>query len=78
MRGENVWCVMIPRGADRRLFVPREGPALLQGLAICGRCGNPMSVRYHARRGGVSPDYVCDGLRSTLWHRAPGAASVRV
>lgn len=54
------------RGADRRLFVPREGPALLQGLAVCGRCGNPMSVRYHARRGGVSPDYVCAGLRSTL------------
>jgi DNA invertase Pin-like site-specific DNA recombinase len=53
-------------GADRRLFVPREGPALLQGLAVCGRCGNPMSVRYHARRGGVSPDYVCRGMRSTL------------
>jgi len=54
------------RGADRRMFVPREGPALLQGLAVCGRCGNPMSVRYHARRGGVSPDYVCAGMRSTL------------
>lgn len=53
-------------GADRRTFVTREGPALLQGLAVCGRCGNPMSVRYHARRGGVSPDYVCGGLRSTL------------
>ena len=25
-----------------------------------------MSVRYHARRGGVSPDYVCAGLRSTV------------
>lgn len=53
-------------GADRRTFVTREGPAVLQGLAVCGRCGNPMSVRYHARRGGVSPDYVCAGLRSTL------------
>jgi hypothetical protein len=48
------------------MFVPREGPAVLQGLALCGRCGNPMSVRYHARRGGVSPDYVCAGLRNTL------------
>lgn len=54
------------RGGDRRTFVPREGPALLQGLAVCGRCGNPMSVRYHVRRGSVSPDYVCAGLRSTL------------
>jgi len=53
-------------GADRRTFVPREGPALLQGLAVCGRCGNPMSVRYHVRRGSVSPDYVCGGMRSTL------------
>ena len=54
------------RGADRRTCVPREGPALLQGLAVCGRCGNPMSVRYHVRRGSVSPDYVCAGMRSTL------------
>ena len=54
------------RGADRRTFVPREGPALLQGLAVCGRCGTPMSVRYHVRRGSVSPDYVCAGMRSTL------------
>jgi DNA invertase Pin-like site-specific DNA recombinase len=54
------------RGADRRTFVPREGPALLQGLAVCGRCGNPMSVRYHVRRGSVSPDYMCAGMRSTL------------
>jgi DNA invertase Pin-like site-specific DNA recombinase len=54
------------RGADRRTCVPREGPALRQGLAVCGRCGNPMSVRYHVRRGSVSPDYVCAGMRSTL------------
>ena len=27
-------------GADRRQSPPREGPALLQGLVICGRCGN--------------------------------------
>ena len=29
---------------------PREGPALLQGLAICARCGERMTVRYHTRR----------------------------
>jgi len=61
---DNAWA----RGADRRLFVPREGLALLQGLAVCGHSGDPMSVRYHARRGGVSPDYVCGGLRSTFGH----------
>ena len=25
---------------------PREGPALLQGIAVCGRCGRRMQVRY--------------------------------
>jgi DNA invertase Pin-like site-specific DNA recombinase len=38
---------------------PREGPALLQGLAICGVCGKRMTVRYHQRRGRLVPDYVC-------------------
>src|SRR6266849_6520424 len=31
----NAWAF----GADRRAGPPREGPALLQGLVICGRCG---------------------------------------
>lgn len=46
-------------GQDRRRSPPREGPALLQGLAVCGVCGTRMTVRYHMRRGAVSPDYVC-------------------
>src|SRR6476620_7385247 len=37
----------------------REGTALLQGLAICGRCGRRMTVRYHTRRGVEIPDYQC-------------------
>lgn len=40
---------------------PREGPALLQGLAVCGRCGRFMTVRYHHRRGRLYPDYICQG-----------------
>ena len=36
----------------------REGPALLQGLVICGRCGQRMTVRYHPRRGVEVPDYL--------------------
>jgi DNA invertase Pin-like site-specific DNA recombinase len=39
---------------------PREGPALLQGILMCGRCGRRMTVRYHRRRTGkVSLLYYC-------------------
>ncbi|MDR1635594.1 MAG: recombinase family protein [Bifidobacteriaceae bacterium] len=38
----------------------REGPALLQGLAVCGRCGNRMSVHYHQRAGQLAPGYQCE------------------
>lgn len=41
---------------------PREGPALLQGLVVCGKCGRPMTVRYHHRGGRLTPDYVCQRL----------------
>ena len=48
------------RGEDRRAGPPREGVALLQGLAVCGVCGKRMTVRYHHRRDGSPvPDYVC-------------------
>jgi len=46
-------------GADRRRSPPREGPALLQGLAVCGRCGRRMTVRYYTRSGRSIPMYVC-------------------
>lgn len=46
-------------GADRRRGPPREGPALLQGLAICAVCGERMTVRYHQHRGERVPDYMC-------------------
>ena len=46
--------------APQRLSPPREGPALLQGLIICGRCGERMTVRYHQRGGQrIVPDYLC-------------------
>jgi len=48
------------RGQERRSGPPREGPALLQGLAICGTCGKRMAAAYHARCDGtLLPDYVC-------------------
>lgn len=46
-------------GIDRRNGPPREGPALLQGLAVCGRCGGRMTIRYHTRRGQSVPEYCC-------------------
>src|SRR6476659_9197621 len=46
-------------GEDRAAGPAREGTALLQGLAICGRCGRRMTVRYHIRRGVEVPDYQC-------------------
>ncbi|MBN1460899.1 MAG: recombinase family protein [Armatimonadetes bacterium] len=46
----------------RRKRIPREGPALLQGLSVCGVCGRRMDVRYHHRRGSVQPDYCCKGM----------------
>jgi hypothetical protein len=44
---------------QRQRTPPREGPALLQGLAICGRCGRRMNVQYRERRGYLYPDYIC-------------------
>ena len=46
-------------GPDRRRSPAREGVALLQGLVMCGVCGQRMTVRYHVRRGHPVPDYVC-------------------
>jgi len=54
-------------GPERREGPPREGPALLQGLAICGICGGRMNVAYHVRafRPGRSvPHYFCQGRSS--------------
>jgi len=48
------------RGEDRKAGPAREGPALLQGLVICGKCGRRMSVGYHRRcNGTLVPDYTC-------------------
>ena len=46
-------------GVEREKGPPREGPALLQGLAICAQCGERMTVRYHARGARMVPEYMC-------------------
>jgi DNA invertase Pin-like site-specific DNA recombinase len=39
----------------------REGQALLQGIAVCGRCGRKLMVHYQGKRGHKSPAYHCPG-----------------
>lgn len=46
-------------GKDRRRSPPRSGPALIQGMVLCGKCGQRMTVRYHIYNGELVPDYVC-------------------
>ena len=46
-------------GAERRKSPPREGPALLQGLVLCGRCGERMTVAYSMDHGERRPIYLC-------------------
>jgi DNA invertase Pin-like site-specific DNA recombinase len=44
---------------ERTSGAPREGPALLQGLVLCGKCGRAMTIRYHHPAGRLTPEYVC-------------------
>jgi len=64
-------------GADRRRGPAREGPALLQGLVLCGRCGMRMTVGYHSRHGQLCPEYVCqrEGISrgEAVCQRIPGS-----
>lgn len=69
-------------GSDRRNSPPREGPALLQGLIVCGKCGRRMTLRYHLRQAGLCPEYVCQrkGIENAepFCQRIPGAEIDRV
>lgn len=73
-----LWECAQARGKDRRKSPPREGPALLQGIVLCGICGNRMTVRYHVRKAATFPDYICqrDGIEHArrICQQVPGAA----
>lgn len=56
-------------GSERHKSPPREGPALLQGLALCGICGKRMTVRYATYHGRPVPEYVCQ--REGIEHGRP-------
>jgi len=45
--------------ACARRSPPREGPALLQGLVICGCCGERMTIRYRSAGATLQPIYQC-------------------
>jgi hypothetical protein len=58
---------------------PREGPCLLQGLAVCGKCGQRMTIRYkYQRKGRIEPAYLCQRQRIERWENScqyiPGAS----
>jgi DNA invertase Pin-like site-specific DNA recombinase len=53
------------RSRAQSLGAVRDGPALLAGLVICGRCGKKMTVRYQRGRAGkLHPVYVCSRAKS--------------
>jgi len=57
---------------------PREGPCLLQGLAVCGKCGQRMTIRYkYQRNRRIDPVYLCQRNRIERWESScqyiPGA-----
>jgi len=51
IKSRNDQCDMAP---------PREGPALLQGLVWCGKCGHRMITKYHIYNDKKIPYYVCE------------------
>jgi DNA invertase Pin-like site-specific DNA recombinase len=66
---ENLKCLE-ENSRYNKAAIPREGPALLQGLVLCSQCGKRMTVRYHTRRGKKhSPDYCCHGTKKSLGQR---------
>ena len=44
---------------------PREGPALLGGLVVCGICGHRMQVSYETSRQGLTGRYCCQRRHHT-------------
>jgi DNA invertase Pin-like site-specific DNA recombinase len=57
---------------------PREGSCLLQGLAVCGKCGQRMTIRYkYQRKNRLEPVYLCQRNRIERWESScqyiPGA-----
>ena len=61
-------------GVVGRRGPPREGSALLQGLAVCGVCGKNMTVRYQNRKRRQYPYYTC--IREGIETASPKCQSI--
>jgi DNA invertase Pin-like site-specific DNA recombinase len=53
------------RARAMSIGAPRDGPALLAGLVICGLCGHRMQVGYESNRHGVIHRYSCQRRHHT-------------
>src|SRR5215472_3015511 len=53
------------RAQAESLGAPREGPALLGGLVVCGICGQRMQVSYERSRQGLTGRYCCQRRHHT-------------
>lgn len=67
------------KAADRP-GAAREGASLLQGLLLCGRCGQRMYTQYHRQNGMLKPAYTCNktATREGAAHRCWGVAASSV
>lgn len=64
-----------PRVGGEGKYPAREGSALLQGLVLCGKCGNRMTVQYHHdKKDSLTPYYVCQ--RERWEHGRPMCQSI--
>ena len=61
-------------GTERAAGPAREGTALLQGLAVCGKCGRRMTVAYHQRHGIQVPGYQC--MRECIDNAGPRCQTI--
>jgi len=52
-----------PRSDENHGGAVREGNALLQGIALCGKCGRNMTLRYSNSKQSNQPIYICDDER---------------
>ena len=53
-------CELLSANSTRKgASVPREGNALLPGIALCAKCGNHLSVNYKKEKGSTYWQYVC-------------------
>ena len=54
---------------------PREGPALLQGIVLCGICGKRMFVKYRLLGGRIVSYYICH--RNWVDHRCANCQHIK-